>query len=744
MKKSKKIQKIDFKNKRILTIFFIFLIVVFILLIIRIGVLQFIQGSDLKKKASIQQTTTRTLYANRGAIYDCNGRVLASSANVDTVSVNPKNIFYSDKTEVPKDILASKFSEIFSLDYNETLEKLNSDTTYVVIATKVNSVTVDTLKAWLKESKITSGINIDSTISRYYPNNNLASNLIGFTGSDTHGSWGLEYTLDDTLSGTDGKLVMLTDSVNGEIPNQEITYIEAEDGNSVYLTIDYYIQSTCEKYLEQAVVDNLADGGTAIVMKPSTGDILAMATYPNYNLNTPFTPTNSKLLSNWENLSSEEKNNTLFNMWNNSATQRTYDPGSTFKLVTASVALEEGITTPDVDGEFFCNGSQNVAYTNISCWKRDGSHGYQNLKQALGNSCNPAFIQLGAKIGARTLYKYYQAFGLFEKTNPVFYGEAQSSFWDLENVGEVELATMSFGQRFKITPLQLVTAVSAIANEGVLVQPQIVKQTVNPSTGAIALTKPVEKRQVLSKETSETMLDLMEYVVQKGTGKYAKVSGYSVGGKSGTSEPLDGNEEEGYVASFIGVAPVANPEVVVLVAVYNPQNSSNGHQGGQVCGPVVSQILSDILPYIDIASNNTSSTDDSNSYKTSYLPDVRNMSISQARKSIKDAGFIANLSGFEDEATLITDQTPKPGAALIKGANIFLYTDANNLKTSVSVPNFNGMSAAQAINSANSKGLNLSINGSGIVISQDTASGSEVEIGTVITINLSKELDGGY
>lgn len=744
MKKSKKIQKINLSNKKALTAFFIILIILFILLIVRIVVLQFVEGNDLKKRASIQQTTTRTIPANRGTIYDRNGTILASSANVDVVSVNPKGVLYSDKAEVPKEILASKFSELFSLDYNEVLDKLNSDSTYVEIATKVDSNTVDTLKAWLKECKITSGINIDSTISRYYPYNTLASNLIGFTGSDTHGSWGLECSLDSVLSGTDGKVVMLTDSGNSEIPNQERTYIEAEDGNSVYLTIDVNVQSRCEKYFEQAVADNLADGGTAIIMNPSTGDILAMATYPNYDLNTPFTPTNSTLLSNWDNLSSEDKTKTLYNMWNNSATQSTYDPGSTFKLITASVALEEGIVTTDKEDDFFCNGSYKVGNTTINCWQTNGSHSSQSLRRALGNSCNPAFMQLGARIGAPTLYKYYQAFGLFEKTNSVFYGEANSSFWNLSDVGEVELATMSFGQRFKITPLQLVTAVSAIANEGVLVEPQIVKQTVNTSTGAVNTTKTVEKRQVISKETSETMLDLMEYVVQKGTGKHAKVAGYSVGGKSGTSEPLDGNSEEGYVASFIGVAPISNPEVVILVAIYNP-HGDNGHQGGQVAGPVVSQILSEVLPYLDIASNSTSSSDtNSTNYTTTTLPDVRNMTISQARKTLKNAGFTVNLAGNEDTSTLIIDQTPKPGASLLNGANVFLYTETNNIKNTVTVPNFKGMSPAQAINSANSKGLNLNLNGSGVVISQNTASGSTVEIGTVITVNLSEELNGGY
>lgn len=745
MKKSKKIQKINFNNKKALTIFFICIVLIFVLLLVRICFLQFVQGNVLKSKANAQQTTTRTIAANRGTIYDCNGRVLASSAHVDIVSVNPKNILYSDDTEVPKEILASKFSELFNLDYTESLNKLNEDSSYVTITSKAESDAVTALKTWMKECKITSGINIDSTINRYYPYNNLASNLIGFTGANTLGSWGLEYTLDSVLAGTDGKVVMLTDSVNSEIPNQEKTYIEAKDGSSVYLTIDVKVQSVCEKYLAQAVADNKADGGTVIVMEPDTGNILAMATYPDYNLNTPFTPTDSTILSTWDSLSSEEKNQTLYKMWNNSATQETYEPGSTFKLITAAVALEEGITETDKAEDFDCSGVEKVAYTSIRCWKYPQAHYDQTLRQALGNSCNPAFIQLGQRIGAPTLYKYYEAFGLFEKTNSVFYGEASSNFWDLEDVSDVELATMSFGQRFKITPLQLVTAVCAIANEGVLVQPQIVKQTVDSSTGAITTTETVEKRQVISKETAEKMLDLMEYVVEKGTGRNAKVSGYSVGGKSGTSEPLDGNTEEGYVASFIGVAPISNPEVVILVAIYDPKNPAIGHQGGQVAGPVVSQILSEILPYLDIASSTDShSSDSSSTYETTALPDVRNLTTAKAKEVLEKAGFKVTISGEVDSSTLVTEQTPKTGVKLLSGANVFLYTENNNVKSSVTVPNFKGMSAAQAINSANSKQLNLVLNGTGVVISQDTASNSEVEIGSVITLNLGAELDGGY
>lgn len=744
MKKSKKIQKINFNNKKTLTIFLICIALIFVLLLVRICFLQFVQGSILKSKANAQQTTTRTIAANRGTIYDCNGRVLASSAHVDIVSVNPKSILYSDDTEVPKEILASKFSELFNLDYTEILNKLNEDSNYVTITSKAESDAVTALKTWMKECKITSGINIDSTINRYYPCNNLASNLIGFTGANTLGSWGLEYTLDSVLAGTDGKVVMLTDSVNSEIPNQEKTYIEAKDGSSVYLTIDVKVQSVCEKYLAQAVSDNKADGGTVIIMEPDTGNILAMATYPDYNLNTPFTPTDSTILSTWDSLSSEEKNQALYKMWNNSATQGTYEPGSTFKLITAAVGLEEGIVETDKAEDFSCSGVEKVAYTSMRCWKYPQAHHEQTLRKALGNSCNPAFIQLGQRIGAPTLYKYYEAFGLFERTNSVFYGEANSNFWKLEDVTDVELATMSFGQRFKITPLQLVTAISAIANKGVLVQPQIVKQTVDSSTGAVVPTETVEKCQVISKETAETMMDLMEYVVEKGTGQHAKVSGYSVGGKSGTSEPLDGNSEEGYVASFIGVAPVSNPEVVILVAIYDPKGSA-GHQGGQVAGPVVSQILSEILPLLDITSSTDShSNTSSNLYDTTALPDVRNLTTSKAKEILEKAGFKVTVSGEVDSSTLVTEQTPKTGVKLLNGANVFLYTENNTVKSAVTVPNFKGMSAAQAINSANSKQLNLVLNGSGVVISQDTASNSEVEIGSVITLNLSEELDGGY
>ena len=455
-------------------------------------------------------------------------------------------------------------------------------------------------------------------------------------------------------------------------------------------------------------------------MDPSNGDVLAMATYPDYNLNEPFTINNSKLKKKWDKLSSEDKSNALFNMWKNTAVQTTYEPGSTFKIITAAAGLEEGLITPDKHSDFYCSGSENVSGIKMRCWKYYDPHGSESLREALENSCNPAFIQLGQKIGAKTLYKYYRGFGLFDTTNPYFYGESNSVFFDENNINEFNVATMSFGQRFTINPIQLITAVSSIANEGVLMQPRIVKEIKNADTGATTTVEPKSIRQVVSKETSETMMNMLESVVNDGTGKYAKISGYSVAGKTGTSEPLSGNEDEGYVASFIAMSPTVNTQVVVLVTIYDPKGYS--HQGSQVAGPVIKQILSEVLPYIGVASNNSSNTNSATnaSTKTSILPDVRNKTISEARTLLKDSGFTVKITGDEDEnSTLIVDQVPKPGVTLLEDSTIYLYTSNNNVRNTTTVPNLKGMSSAQVINSIRASNLNVILDGSGTVVSQN-------------------------
>jgi stage V sporulation protein D (sporulation-specific penicillin-binding protein) len=543
--------------------------------------------------------------------------------------------------------------------------------------------------------------------------------------------------------GTPGKVLTSTDSINEEIPNGQKSYVAAKNGNDVTLTIDVNIQSIAEKYLSQAVTDNKADGGNVIIMNPSNGDVLAMATYPNYNLNEPYTINTDELKATWDSLSTEEKSNSLYNMWNNSAVQKTYEPGSTFKIITAAAGLEEGIVTTDNHSDFYCSGSENVSGIEMRCWKYYNPHGSQSLREALGNSCNPAFIQLGQKIGAHTLYKYYRGFGLFNTTNSYFYGESNSVFFDEDNINEFNLATMSFGQRFTITPIQLITAVSSIANEGILCKPRIVKEIKNSDTGAITTIEPEQVRQVVSKETAEKMMDMLEDVVNDGTGKYAKIKGYSIGGKTGTSEPLSDSEDQGYVASFIAMSPTVNTQVVILVTIYNPKGDS--HQGSQVAGPVVKQILSEVLPYIGVASESDTNTTKETTLKSNLLPDVRNKTIEEATEMLKAAGFNVKITGDEDIATtLIIDQVPKAGVTLQEDSIIYLYTANNNIRLQTTIPNLKGMSSAQVINSIQAANLNVIIDGSGTVVSQDIVAGKEVEQGTVVTVTMQTETVTGY
>ena len=723
------------------------LLIIFLLLIIRLIWLQFVQGSDLKEQAYNQQTTDQIISTSRGTIYDSTGKTLAISTPTDTVTINPKKIVGSndEETKAKKEKVAKAFSEIFELDYNETLEKVNSTSNVQTIAKKVDKDKIDKLKQWMETEKISTGINIDEDTKRVYPYNNLASNLIGFCGTDNTGIQGIEDSWNSVLQGTPGKITTSTDAIQEEIPDSNQTYIPAENGSDIVLTIDYYIQTVLEKYLKQAVEENNADSGTVVAMAPSTGDILGMACYPDYNLNTPFEPNTEELKATWDTLDSTTQSDALYNMWKNNVVSSPYEPGSPYKLITAATALEENITSEDVPNDFYCNGSIEVADRKISCWTQ-AHKGAKTLRQALQVSCNPSLIQLGQRIGAETLYKYYQAFGFFDKTGIDLPQEASSTYWKLEDVKDVELATMSFGQRFTITPIQLVSAVSAIANDGILMKPRIVKQIINPETGTTTDIEPVQVRQVISKSTSERMRNLMKSVVDDGAGRLAKVEGYSIGGKTGTSEPQAGREDEGYIASYVAIAPTEKPEICLLIAVHNPNpNNEGSHQGGQVCGPVVSQMLSEILPYLGLTSSNAQTSTDTVEEDTSYatVPDIRNKTVTEAEKLLKQAGFTTkvNISG-DKNSTLVTDQTPKPGSSIPKGSIIVLYTEENDTRVSVKVPDFKDKTLAQAENMAKANNLNITTEGSGTVISQSIMVDTAVEEGTIIKLTLSTESDG--
>ena len=575
------------KSKKMMLWIIIVSAILLILLIVRLAVIQFVDGNKLKQLAYEQQTLNRKITSKRGTIYDATGEnILAQSSTVETVTVNSTNI-----PEDKKELVSKALSDILELDYEETLKKVQKRSSIETIAKKVEKDKTNELRQWMKDNDIEAGINIDEDTKRYYPYSTVASQVIGFCGSDNQGLDGIEAKYDDILKGKSGQIEKLTDAKGGDMQQLEETYVAAEKGKDLVLTIDLTIQSIAEKYLENACIDNeCTDGGNVIIMNPNNGDILAMATYPNYDLNNPYE------LENSENMDSSEKNKQLQAKWRNKAIADTYEPGSTFKLITSSAALEEGITTTDKEGEFNCGGGIEIAGVRIKCWRYYRPHGSESLRLALMNSCNPVFIGLGQKIGVTKYYEYLRKFGLFNKTGIKLPGEANSIFIKEEKAGPVELATISFGQRFEITPLQMVTAVSSIANKGTYIKPRIVKSIINSETGE-KKDMPIETgEQIISKENAEKVLSMMNSVVSEGTGKNAKVEGYQVGGKTGTSE--DGVNTGKYVTSFCGVANTDDPQIVLLITLYNP-TGEGGHQGGGVAAPVGGKILSEVLPYLD-------------------------------------------------------------------------------------------------------------------------------------------------
>ncbi len=735
----------NFIQSKKLKIALISTILIFTLLIGRIGFLQFVQGNYLKEQAYNQQAINQIISPKRGNIYDSTGKALAISAQVDTITINPSKLVEktNEATTTLKETVAKGLSEIFELDYNETLNKVNSSSQVETIAKKVDQTKVATLKNWMKENNVSVGINIDEDNKRYYPYNNLASQVIGFCGNDNQGLSGIESTWDTILTGTPGKIVSSKGSDQQEIPDSEETYISAENGSDLTLSIDVNIQTIVEKYLKQAVDENnCKKGGNVIVMNPKTGDILAMASYPDYNLNEPYTP-NETLAQTYNSLSTEEKSEALYKMWTNKSVAETYEPGSVFKVITSSVALEENITTTDKANDFYCKGYEEFEDTSsgtlkIKCWSAT-PHGSQTLRKALGNSCNPAFMQLGKRIGASTLYKYYNAFGLFESTHSGLYGEQSSIFQKLENVGPVELATMSFGQRLNITPLQMITAISSIANDGVLLQPRIVKQYTNTDTGAVTEVPVTKVRQVVSAETAKEVRSLMESVVTDGSGRHAAVQGYSIGGKTGTSEPIYTQKDNGYVASYCAIAPVEDTQVTLLLTLYDPP--ANNHQGGTLAGPVVSQMLSEILPYLGIPSSETA---DSNSSDAITVPNVKEKTVTEAKKTLEDAGFtVKTYVKGDPNSILVSEQNPKPGSQLSKDSIVVLYGSDSNVATSISVPDLKGLTASQAKTTLRDKNLNINIEGSGFVSTQEYSKDEQVPEGTIIKVTLKPKLTSG-
>ncbi len=636
---------------------------IFTVFIGRIAWIQFVMGDELKRMAYEQQSLERAVNPRRGTIYDATGKtILAVSSTVNTVTVNPTNISKENKEKV-----AEALSNIFDLDYETVLKKVNKKTSIENIARKVEKEKTDELRVWMEANNIETGINIDEDTKRYYPYNSLASQVIGFCGSDNQGLDGIEAIYEDELQGEKGRITKVTDANGGEIENEGESYTSAVDGNDLVLSIDATIQGIAEKYLKEACIDNkCTDGGNIIVMNPKTGDILAMAGYPDYNLNTPYETTIEELRESWDNLSETEQVAEMQKVWRNKAVADTYEPGSTFKLITASAALEEGITTTDKQGEFCCTGGITVAGVRISCWRYYNPHGSESLRQALMNSCNPVFIGLGQEIGVSKYYDYLEKFGLLKRTGIDLPGEAGSIFLKEDKVGPVELATISFGQRFEITPIQMITAVSTIANKGTYVKPRIVKQIINSVTGEITDIPIEETEGVISQKTAEDVLSMMGTVVAEGTGKNARVQGYSIGGKTGTSE--DGVNTGKYVTSFVGVAPVSDPQVVVLITLYNP-TGEGGHQGGGVAAPIGSQVLGEVLPYLEVQKDNLTEDDIKEEVE---VPNVTGLTVSEAKKILEDVGLEISYEETEENVAdkTVTVQVPVSGIEIYEGTKV--------------------------------------------------------------------------
>ena len=670
MKKNEKfrlVQKVGTitRKKRMRNMIFVVLIIMFGLAF-RIGWIQFKMGNKLQHMAHLQQTLEREFNPKRGTIYDATGeKILAVSASVESITVNPVNISSENKEKV-----ARKLSELFELDYEKVLKKVSKRSSIETIAKKVDKSKTDELRIWLDENNITTGVNIDVDTKRYYPYNSLAAQIIGFCGSDNQGLMGIEAKYDSELKGQNGSIVKLTDAKGGNLDDEGEEYVKAINGNDLILSIDATIQGIAEKYLEEACIDNVCtDGGNIVIMDPNNGDILAMAGYPTYNLNDPYVPMDSEASANWDNLSKEEKTAEQQKMWRNKAISDAYEPGSTFKLITSSASLEEKITDTDNSGEFCCTGSITISGVTIKCWRYYRPHGSESLRQALMNSCNPVFIGLGQKLGVKTYYSYLNKFGFLRKTGIDLQGEGGSIFLAEEKVGPVELGTIAFGQRFEVTPIQMITAVSSIANGGTYVVPRVVKSIVNSQTGEVKNIEPQKKETVISKETSEKVLSMMQSVVAEGTGKNAQVKGYSIGGKTGTSE--DGVNTGKYVTSFVGVAPISDPKLVILITLYNP-TGEGGHQGGGVAAPIASQVLGEVLPYLEVKKDNEKEEDAKNKVA---VPNLEGMTIGEAKKVLKDLNL--NLEYNEEnteneEERIITEQVPVSGVEVLEESSIIV------------------------------------------------------------------------
>ncbi|SCJ16301.1 Peptidoglycan synthase FtsI precursor [uncultured Ruminococcus sp.] len=707
--------------------------------VLRLTYLTTVQSSELQESAVDLQLADTTVSAKRGTIYDANGNVLAESASVWQVVMSPVN-FKNDKQ---RQAAAKGLSEIFDLEYNDVLDDTKQQSHYVVVKRRIESderekvlELIDTLK---KDYSCSGVIQLLDDYKRYYPKNSLASSVIGFTGSDDQGLEGIEYEYDSYLSGTPGRIITAQNARGTDMPFRYEQNVESEDGNNVYLTIDETIQSICEKYMQKGVEDNnVLNKGVCIAMDVNTGAILAMVTTDGYDLNNPYelsAKDKKKIKSTPKKKQAEAESAALSNMWRNKAVADTYMPGSVFKMCVASAALEENLVNEKTS--FTCTGSILVEGETIHCSNISG-HGTQSFVEAISNSCNPAFVQIGQMLGASKFRQYYQGFGFSDKTGIDLPGEAEDSFWKEGKMGGVDLAVASFGQNFSITPIQMITACAAVSNGGYVVQPHVVSKITDSKGNVIKTVDEKIKRQVISDDTSKKMNEYLEYNTERQGAAAGYISGYKVAGKTGTSEKkgvtkVESSFSEDYISSFCGYAPADDPQIAMLVFFDTPDGDA--YYGSQVSSPVFINIMSEVLPYLDVK---TSYTDEELGYVDASAGDYTGVSVDEAKTAVEADGFTATVKG---NGSTVISQIPTVSSGLQKGGSIVLYTDSNSQSETVSVPSLIGLSPDEVNNVASAYGLNVSFSGattsSGTSSSQNIEAGTSVSPGTVITVSFA-------
>lgn len=707
--------------------------------VLRLTYLTTVQSSELQESAVDLQLADTTVSAKRGTIYDANGNVLAESASVWQVVMSPVN-FKNDKQ---RQAAAKGLSEIFDLEYNDVLDDTKQQSHYVVVKRRIESderekvlELIDTLK---KDYSCSGVIQLLDDYKRYYPKNSLASSVIGFTGSDDQGLEGIEYEYDSYLSGTPGRIITAQNARGTDMPFRYEQNVESEDGNNVYLTIDETIQSICEKYMQKGVEDNnVLNKGVCIAMDVNTGAILAMVTTDGYDLNNPYelsAKDKKKIKSTPKKKQAEAESAALSNMWRNKAVADTYMPGSVFKMCVASAALEENLVNEKTS--FTCTGSILVEGETIHCSNIAG-HGTQNFVEVISNSCNPAFIQIGQMLGAGKFRQYYQGFGFSDKTGIDLPGEAEDSFWKEGKMGGVDLAVASFGQNFTITPIQMITACAAVSNGGYVVQPHVVSKITDSKGNVIKTVDKKIKRQVISDDTSKKMNEYLEYNTERQGAAAGYISGYKVAGKTGTTEKrgvtkFESSFSEDYISSFCGYAPADDPQIAMLVFFDTPDGDA--YYGSQVSSPVFINIMSEVLPYLDVK---TSYTDEELGYVDASAGDYTGVSVDEAKTAVEADGFTATVKG---NGSTVISQIPTVSSGLQKGGSIVLYTDSDSQSETVSVPSLIGLSPDEVNNVASDYGLNVSFSGattsSGTSSSQNIEVGTSVSPGTVITVSFA-------